>query len=181
MQELRRDRYIADGDHVFVDRRAFPDRRAYDERMFQTASAFTQDRGFRGDRSLGELFGRLSQDVSLLMQQELQLAKAELAEKAARARKDAVAVGTGGFVAYLGALILAAAVILFLTQVVGIVAWLSALIVGLICAGVGYVMLDRGVRDMGAIDPKPQRTVETVRSTVQRVRNDIQLVKEHRS
>jgi hypothetical protein len=179
--------FIAHGDRVSVDRRVFPDRRAYDDRSFegdrtfQDATAFTRARGFRDGRSLGELFGQLSQDISLLMRQELQLAKAELAEKAVRARKDAVAVGTGGIVAYLGALALVAAVILFLTQVVGIVAWLSALLVGLIGAGVGYAMLNRGIRDMGAIDPKPQRTVETVRSTVQGVRNDIQLVKEQRS
>jgi hypothetical protein len=205
------DRVIGDGDRVFEDRRVFPDRRSYDEYSFRGERTFRDDRTFggtgaigrermagathifRGDRmagearvyrdnrSLGELFGQLTENVSLLMRQELQLAKVELAEKAVRARKDAVAVGAGGVVAYLGGLALMAAIILFLTQVVGIVAWLSALLVGLVCAGVGYAMLNRGIRDMGAIDPKPQRTVDTVRSTVKGVRNDIQLVKEQRS
>jgi hypothetical protein len=187
MEELRRDRFDGNGDRVFAERRAFGDRRSYGARTFREAEAFARDRTFGDDRSLGDerslgaLFSQLTQDVSLLMRQEMALAKAELAEKAVRARKNAVAVGAGGFVAYLGALALMAAVILFLTQVIGIVAWLSALLIGLIAAGVGYAMLNRGIQDMGAIDPKPQRTVETVRSTVQRVRNDIQLVKEQRS
>jgi len=172
---------MANGDRVHQERRVFPDRRAYEEYSFRDDRTFGEARVFHDDRPLGQLFGRLTNDVSLLMRQELQLAKAELTEKAARARKDAVTVGTGGFVAYLGGLALMAAVILFLTQVVGIVAWLSALLVGLACAGAGYVMLNRGIRDMRAIDPKPQRTVETMRSTVTGVRNDIQLVKEQRS
>jgi hypothetical protein len=211
MPEPSHDHFTGDGDRVFEDRRTLPDRRSYDEYPFRGARTFRDEQAFgeagafpgqrmagaarifggdrlvgearvyRDNRSLGELFGQLTGNMSMLMRQELQLAKAELAEKAVRARKDAVAVGTGGIVAYLGGLALMAAIILFLTQVVGIVAWLSALLVGLVCAGVGYAMLNRGLRDMGAIDPKPQRTVDTMRNTVKGVRNDIQLVKEQRS
>lgn len=193
---------------VFPDRRSYAERSFRGDRTYRDDRTFAEAGGFRGNRiggavrifgadridrmagearvyrdnrSLGDLFGQLTGDLSLLMRQELRLAKAELAEKAVRARKDAVAVGTGGIVAYLGGLALMTAVILFLTQVVGIVAWLSALLVGLACAGIGYAMLNRGLRDMGAIDPKPQRTMDTVRNTVKGVRNDIQLVKEQRS
>jgi Flp pilus assembly protein TadB len=127
----------------------------------------------REDRTLGELFGQLSQDMTLLVRQELQLAKAELTDKANRAKRDAVAAGTGGLVAYIGALALVAAVILFLTQVVGITAWLSALLVGAALAIGGFVVLRRGARDLGRIDPTPRRTVESVQE-------DIQWVKEQR-
>jgi hypothetical protein len=131
------------------------------------------ERVFREERSLGELFGQLSEDMSLLVRQELQLAKAEIAEKAARARKDAVTAGVGGMVAYLGTFALVAAVILFLTQVVGITAWLSALLAGAAFAVGGYFLLKRGIRDLDNIDPKPRRTVQTVH-------DDIQWVKEQR-
>ena len=35
----------------------------------------------REDRSIGELFGQLSQDMTLLFRQELQLARVEMSEK----------------------------------------------------------------------------------------------------
>jgi hypothetical protein len=140
---------------------------------FVRSARLGDDRVFREERSLGELFGQLSEDMSLLVRQELQLAKAEIAEKAARARKDAITTGLGGMVAYLGAFALVAAVILFLTQVVGIAAWLSALLVGAAVAAGGYFLLKRGIRDLGNIDPKPRRTVQTVH-------DDIQWVKEQR-
>ncbi len=127
----------------------------------------------RTERSLGELFGQLTQDMTLLVRQELQLAKAEIAEKANRAKGDIITVGIGGFIAYLGAIALVAAVILLLTQVVGIVAWLSALLVGAALAIGGYLMLNRGLRDMGQIDPAPRRTVQSVQE-------DIQSLKEQR-
>jgi uncharacterized membrane protein YqjE len=131
------------------------------------------DRSFGDERSLGDLVGKLSEDISLLMRQELQLAKAEINEKVARVGKDAIAAGIGGAIAYLGALALLAGIVLFLTQVVGISAWVSALLVGAAFAIGGYVMLKRGIRDMSNIDPKPRRTIQTVRE-------DIQWVKEQR-
>jgi hypothetical protein len=118
-------------------------------------------------RSIGELFGQLSQDMTLLVRQEIALARAELGEKVTRARRDMVALLTGGMIAYVGGLALVAAVILFLDQVVGLDAWLSALIVGAILAVAGYVMLRRGMEDLGRIEPTPERTVETLRDDVQ--------------
>ena len=119
------------------------------------------------ERTLGELFGQLSQDMTLLVRQEIALARAELGEKATRARRDVGSLGSGALVAYLGALALVAAVILILDQVVGLASWLAALLVGAVLAVAGWAMLRRGLRDLGRIDPTPRRTVETLKDDVQ--------------
>jgi VIT1/CCC1 family predicted Fe2+/Mn2+ transporter len=125
-------------------------------------------------RSIGELFGQLTQDLNLLVRQEIALARAEVTQKVNRAKQDAVSLLAGGFVAYLGALTLVAALVLILDQVIGLATWLAALLVGAALAVVGYVMLQRGLRDLRQIDPTPRRTVETLK-------DDVQWAKEQRS
>ena len=94
------------------------------------------------DRSIGELFGQLTQDMTLLFRQELQLARAEMSEKISRVTTNLVSVVAGGFVAYLGALALVAALILGIRDLADISPSVSALIVGAIFAMIGYVMLN---------------------------------------
>jgi cation transport ATPase len=125
------------------------------------------------ERSIGELFGQLTQDMALLVRQETQLAKTEMQEKISRATRDLVSLATGGVVVLLGALALTAALILILAGPVGIAPWLSALLVGAVFAGVGYSMLRRGLRDLKRTDPTPRRTVESIK-------DDIQWAKEQR-
>ncbi len=127
----------------------------------------------REERSFGELFGRLTEDMSLLMRQEVQLVKAEMKDTMSRATTDLVAVGGGGLVALAGGLTLVAALVLLLVAL-GITAWLSALIVGGVLAGAGFMMLKRGVNDLKHVDITPRRTVEALK-------DDVQWAKEQRS
>ena len=100
------------------------------------------------ERSIGVLFGQLSQDMSLLVRHEVQLARTEMAEKLSRLTTNLISVGAGGFVAYLGGLALMAALILAVRDLANIsLAW-SALIVGGITAIIGYVMLQRGLKEL---------------------------------
>lgn len=127
----------------------------------------------RQERSIGELFGQLTQDLSLLVRQETQLAKTEIQEKISRASRDLVALAAGGIVALIGGFALAAAIILLLVDPVGLEPWVAALLVGVLLAGGGYVMLQKGLRDLKTVDPAPRRTVESVKE-------DIQTIKERR-
>lgn len=128
----------------------------------------------RQERSIGELFGQLTQDLSLLVRQETQLAKTEIQEKISRASRDLVALAAGGIVALIGGFALAAAIILLLVDPVGLEPWVAALLVGVLLAGGGYAMLQKGLRDLKTVDPAPRRTVESVKE-------DIQAIKERRS
>ena len=121
----------------------------------------------REDRSIGELFGQLSQDMTLLFRQELQLARVEMSEKISQVTSNLVSVVAGGFVAYVGALALVAALILGLHEAAEVSPWVSALIVGAIFAVAGYVMLNRGLKELKRVDLAPRRTVETLKDDVQ--------------
>jgi putative superfamily III holin-X len=128
----------------------------------------------REDRSIGELFGQLSQDMTLLFRQEVQLARTEMSDKLSRLATNLVSVAAGGFVAYLGGLALVAALILAIRDLANISLAISALIVGAVLAIIGYVMLQKGMKELKRVDIAPRRTVETLK-------DDVQWAKEQRS
>jgi len=132
-------------------------------------------------RGSGQLFGQLSEDMTLLVRQEVQLARAELSEKLSRLTTNLVSVIAGGFVAYVGALALVAALILALNDLASISPWVSALIVGAVLAIAGYAMLRRGVSELKRVDLAPRRTVENIKDDVQAIKDDVQWAKEQRS
>lgn len=115
----------------------------------------------RDERSIGELFAELANETSTLVRQEVQLAKTEMTQKVTRAGKHAGVLGAGGALAYAGLLAILAAVIIGLGQVIPM--WLSALIVGLVVVGVGYMLVQRGLQGLKSIDPTPRQTVETLK------------------
>jgi hypothetical protein len=121
----------------------------------------------REERTFSELLGQLSQDLTLLMRQELQLAKTEISEKISRATSDAVSLAAGGLVAYAGALALVAGIILVLNQVMGLAAWLAAVLVSLVLGIIGFVMVRGALRNLKRIEPTPQRTVKTIEDGIQ--------------
>jgi len=133
------------------------------------------------ERSIGELFGQLTQDMTLLVRQEVQLARTEMTEKLSKLTTNLISVGAGGFVAYLGGLALMAALILAIRDLANIsLAW-SALIVGAILAIIGYVMLQRGMKELKQVELAPRRSVENIKDDVQSIKDDVQWAKEHRS
>lgn len=125
------------------------------------------------ERSIGALFGELSQDVALLVRQEAQLAKTEMQQKLSKVTTDLASLATGGVVALLGGLALTSFLILLLIDPIGLKPWLAALLVGALLGIVGWVMLQRGLKNLKRTDPTPRRTVETIK-------DDIQWAKEQR-
>jgi hypothetical protein len=131
------------------------------------------------ERSIGELFGQLTQDMTLLVRQEIQLARSEISEKFSRFTANLISVAAGGFVAYVGGLALVAALILALHDLANISLAVSALIVGAVFAIAGYVMLKRGLNELKRVDIAPRRTVENIKDDVQAIKEDVQWAKEH--
>ncbi len=125
------------------------------------------------ERSIGELFGELSQDMGLLVRQEAQLAKTEMQAKLSKVTTDLVSLAAGGTVALVGGLALTAFLILLLIDPIGLKPWLSALIVGVVLGIVGWMMLQRGLKNLKQTDPTPRRTVDTLK-------DDIEWAKEQR-
>jgi xanthine/uracil permease len=115
----------------------------------------------RDQRSLGELFSELSQEASTLFRQEVQLAKVEISQKASEASKEIAFIGAGGAIAYAGFLALIAAAIIGFAEFMPM--WLSALLVGVIIAGIGYVLMQKGISALKEMNPAPRRTIETLK------------------
>ena len=124
-----------------------------------------QDADLR-ERSIGELFGKLSNETSTLIRQEMALARAEMTEKGKEAGKGAGLFGGAGAVGLLGAGAITAGIILLLD--LAIAAWLAAIIVGLVYAGIAAVLALQG-RDRlkRATPPVPEQTVDTVKEDVE--------------
>jgi len=116
----------------------------------------------RDDRSLGELFAELAQETATLARQEVQLAKTEMAQKAAQIGRNVGFLAIGGAVAYAGFLAILVAVIIVLAAN-GIPWWLSALLVGLVVAGVGYVLVQKGLTALKQQDLAPRETIESLK------------------
>jgi uncharacterized membrane protein len=124
----------------------------------------------KDDRSLGELFGDLAGQTGALVREEVTLAKAELTQTATQAGKNIAMLVIGGAVAYAGLLALLAAVILALVTVLP--AWLAALIVGLVVAGVGALLLQRGRAALAHTDLAPRQTLATLVADVDAVKGE---------
>jgi hypothetical protein len=111
--------------------------------------------------SVGELIGEVSRDLSTLMRQELELAKAELKTEVAKTGKGVGMLGGAGFAGYMLMLFLSIALWWGLANVMD-EAW-AALIVAAIWGVIAAVLFVNGRNKMRTVNPKPERTVETVK------------------
>jgi uncharacterized membrane protein YqjE len=119
-------------------------------------------------RSTAELVQQLSEQVSRLVRQELQLAKLELAEKGRRTALGAGLLGGSGLFVVYGLATLVAAAVLGLATVWP--AWLAALVVGLallLLAGV-LALVGRGQVNR-AMPPLPVDAVASLKADVEEI------------
>ncbi|MGW4061467.1 phage holin family protein [Amycolatopsis sp. NPDC004747] len=112
------------------------------------------------DASVGELMSNVMKDLSTLVRQEVELAKAEVKAEAGKAAKGAGMLGGAGFAGYLVVLFLSIALWQGLANVMDS-GW-AALIVAVVWVIVGAALYATGRREVRRINPKPERTVETL-------------------
>ena len=111
--------------------------------------------------SVGDLVGFITKDLSTLMRQELDLAKAEIKQEAIKSGKAAGMYGAAGFAGYMVLLFASIALWWGLANVMD-QGW-AALIVTGVWAVIGAVAYSAGRRQARQIHPKPELTVETVK------------------
>ena len=111
--------------------------------------------------SVGEMIGHVAQDLSLLMRQEIELAKAEIKQEVSKTGKAAGLLGGAGFAGYMVLLFASIAAWWGLANVMD-QGW-AALIVTAIWAIIGAVLFTVGRARMKQVNPKPEQTVETVK------------------
>lgn len=121
------------------------------------------------EQSVGQLFATVSRDMSVLIHNEIELAKTELAVDAKRAGLGAGFLGGAGFLALLATLFLSVAL------AYGIFGLGLPLGVGFLIVGVLYLLIAGGLafgglKSMKKVGP-PQRTIQTVRDDIAWVKN----------
>ena len=122
-----------------------------------------------GQQSVGELIGEVSRDLSTLMRQELELAKAEIKTEVAKTGKAAGMLGGAGFAGYMVALFLSCALWWGLANAMD-AGW-AALIVAVLWGIVGAVLFVTGRNKLKTVDPVPHRTVDTIKEDAQWLKN----------
>jgi hypothetical protein len=119
--------------------------------------------------SIGDLIGNISNDLSQLFRQEVELAKAEMKQEAAKAGKAGGMLGGAAFAGYLAVVLLSFALVFALSNVMD-AGW-AAPIVAVLWAIVGAVLFVNGRKKLKDVDPVPHRTVETIKEDAQWLKN----------
>lgn len=124
------------------------------------------------DRSVGELVRSLSEDLTILVRDEIRLAQAEVGEKAKKAGVGIGAFGGAGVIALYGLGVLIAAAVLGLAAVVS--PWLAALIVAVVLFVVAGVAALIGKKKLSqAAPPVPSRAIDSVKTDVAEIKESI--------
>lgn len=110
--------------------------------------------------SLGDLLGEVTKDVSTLMRQELELAKAELKESAVRTGKGAGLYGGAAYAGMMCVLFLSIAAWWGLGYLMGN-AW-SGLVIAVVWAIIALVFFLTGKKKLKTVKGAPQ-TVDTLK------------------
>jgi lipopolysaccharide export LptBFGC system permease protein LptF len=121
------------------------------------------------ERATGELVKQLSEQVSVLVREEVKLAQLEMTRKGKQAGLGAGMLGGGGLTALYGVGCLIACAVLAISLVLA--PWLAALIVGVVLLAVaGALALAGKQRLKRAVPPVPAETVESVKADVEQIR-----------
>jgi Putative Actinobacterial Holin-X, holin superfamily III len=113
------------------------------------------------NKPLGDLFGDLAGEMSNLVRQEVALAKVEVSQKAKHVGRNVGYLVIGGAVAYAALLAIIAAVIMLLARVIP--NWGATLLVGVVVAGVGWLLIGKALAALQETDMTPRQTVETLK------------------
>lgn len=133
------------------------------------------------ERSLGDLFSELAAETSTLVRQEVALAQTELTQKATSVGKNVGFLVAGGAVGYTALLVILAAVVIGLTQLISSLtgwqtitsAWIAAAIVGLAVGAVAYVLVTSALAKLKNTELTPRQTVETLKEDAEWLKNQV--------
>ena len=136
--------------------------------MSQTDAASRTVQG----RSTGDLVKLVSEQVSVLVRDELKLAQLEVTGKARQAGKGMGMMGGGALIALYGAACLIACVIIAISR--SLQAWLAALIVGagLLVVAAVVTAVGRSTTRKGT-PPVPTEAMESVKTDVEEIKHKV--------
>jgi len=119
----------------------------------------------RDDRSLGELVGDLSRDMTTLVRKEFELARLEIKEEVAQAGKAGGMLGGTALAGYMALLMVSFAIAWGLAEIMP--TFFAFLLVGLVYAGAAAFLYTKGKDELAKVRPVPEQTVETLKEDAQ--------------
>lgn len=124
------------------------------------------------DRPIGQLVSEVTEQITRLVRDEMQLAVIELQQKGKRLSVGAGLLGGAGVLAFYGGAALVTAVIAGLaTQ---LVLWLAALIVGVVVLGVAGVLAFVGKQQAQRAGPlMPEKAAVSVKTDIKTIKEGI--------
>ncbi len=123
------------------------------------------------NKPLGDLFSDLAADMSNLVRQEVALAKLEVTQKAKYLGRNVGYLVVGGAIAYAGLLAVIAAIIMLLDRFMP--TWGAALLVGVLVAGIAWLLIGKAMSALQQADLTPRETVETLKEDATWVKQQI--------
>jgi len=133
---------------------------AYPEEPQTTSTHTTTD-----TRSLGEIVGDISRDMSTLIKQEMDLAKTEMKQEVTKLGKGAGMFGGAGLAGWFTLLFLSFALIWLLDNWIPVE--LAALIVAILWGIAAAVLALRGKKEIKEANPQLPTTQQTLKEDVQ--------------
>jgi uncharacterized membrane protein YqjE len=113
------------------------------------------------ERSLGEIFSDVANDLATLIKQEMELAKTEMKDEAKKAGKGAGLLGGAGLAGWMVLLFLSLTAVFALDD--GLPLWLSALIVTVVWAVIAAVLALTGRSALRQSNPQLPQTQQTLK------------------
>ena len=123
------------------------------------------------NKPLGDLFSDLASEMSNLVRQEVTLAKVEMTQKAKSIGRNVGYLVVGGAIGYAALLAVIAAVIMLLDRFMP--SWGAALLVGILIAGISWLLIGKALNALQETDITPRETVETLKEDAAWVKQQI--------
>lgn len=117
-------------------------------------------------RSLGQLVADATQDVSTIVRNEIQLAKAEVKTDVTKAGKAIAMFAVAGVFAFLALILLLITAAQALIAL-GVAAWLAYLIVAVVLLVIAGILALVGKKALSTVNGKPERTIRNAQETVE--------------
>ena len=118
------------------------------------------------ERPIAEVAHDLTRDLSLLVRQEVELAKSEITAKCRAAAPGLGMIGAAGLAGLMAAGAMTACAVIVLA--IFLPDWLSALLVGAALAAAAYGLAMRGKKTVAQVGmPVPEQAIETVKEDVE--------------
>jgi Flp pilus assembly protein TadB len=121
------------------------------------------------NRSLADVLQDIIANVQTIIRSEVRLAKTEIREEATKAGRAASMIAGGTAAALFTVWLLLLTILFALATVIPM--WGASLLLVVVMAAIATILLSAGRKRWNAIHPKPEKTIESVKESVEWVKH----------